>query len=152
MSPFLPRVAARRAARTLTLALTLMAPGGCHQRSSQPARPSAAEPSIRSGRGSTDEQLGRRFPGLSVSRTPSGGVSIRVLTALVGDGPPLYIIDGTPMHVDPGRGIDWLRLEDIEHVRLLKDPSDTAVYGPRGANGVILVTTQLAARTRPRGH
>ena len=73
---------------------------------------------------------------------------MRILSALVGEGQPLYIIDGSPASVDPNRGIDWFTPEDIVRVRVLKDPAETTVYGPLGINGVILITTTQRLRVR----
>jgi len=73
---------------------------------------------------------------------------MRVLSGLVGNGQPLYIIDDSPATVDPSRGIDWFELEDILRIAVLKDPAETAVYGPGGVNGVILITTKQGARPR----
>jgi TonB-dependent SusC/RagA subfamily outer membrane receptor len=92
----------------------------------------------------------RRFPGVHVIRTRSGGFSVRILSALVGGGEPLYVIDGTPMPVEPSRGIDWLRLDDVAQIKVMKDPAETTVYGPRGVNGVVVITTKQAA-ARKRG-
>ena len=83
--------------------------------------------------------------GANLAATPTGGFIVRINGGLVGDGPPLYIIDGNPMLIDPTRGIDWVKPEDIVLVRVLKAPSDVAVYGTRGANGVILITTRQGA-------
>jgi TonB-dependent SusC/RagA subfamily outer membrane receptor len=70
------------------------------------------------------------------------------MSGLVSRGEPLYIIDGTHMMIEPSRGIDWFKPEDIARIQVLKDPADTAVYGPRGRNGVIVITTR---QTVPRG-
>jgi TonB-dependent SusC/RagA subfamily outer membrane receptor len=67
---------------------------------------------------------------------------------MVGDGPPLYVIDDAHIVVDPGVGINWLEPEDIIQIRVLKTPAETSVYGPRGVNGVILITTKLAVGRR----
>jgi TonB-dependent starch-binding outer membrane protein SusC len=52
------------------------------------------------------------------------------------------------MVVDPRRGIDWFKLEDIARIEVLKTTAETAVYGPRGANGVILIATKQSAARR----
>jgi TonB-dependent SusC/RagA subfamily outer membrane receptor len=98
----------------------------------------------------TDAELHRRFSGVVVARTAKGGLSIRPLGATVGGGPPLYLIDGAPVLADPSRGFDWLKPEDVERITVLRDPAQTAVYGPRGVNGVILVTTKQAQTRRSR--
>ncbi|GHT63070.1 SusC/RagA family TonB-linked outer membrane protein [Bacteroidia bacterium] len=56
----------------------------------------------------------------------------------VNDANPLYIVDGMPV----GGGINYLNPTDIESVEILKDAASAAIYGTRGANGVILVTTK----------
>ncbi len=75
---------------------------------------------------------------------------MRILSGLVGDGQPLYVIDDMPMPVDPSRGIDWFTLQDIARIKVLKDPAETTVYGPAGLNGVILITTKQGKRTGRR--
>ena len=67
---------------------------------------------------------------------------------MVGDGDPLYVIDGAPMTVSPKRGIDWFPPEDIVDIKVLKAPHEVAEYGANGANGVILITTKRAPGRR----
>jgi TonB-dependent SusC/RagA subfamily outer membrane receptor len=71
---------------------------------------------------------------------------MRILSGLVAAGEPLYIIDDVRAVVEPSRGIDWFKPEDIVRIRVLKNPSETTVYGPAGANGVILITTKEGMR------
>jgi TonB-dependent SusC/RagA subfamily outer membrane receptor len=82
---------------------------------------------------------------VDVIRMPGGGVRIRLVGGVVGGYEPLFVIDGTTTMVDPRRGIDWLTPEQIATIEVIKDPARTAIYGPRGAHGVIVVTTK---RTR----
>jgi outer membrane receptor for ferrienterochelin and colicin len=86
--------------------------------------------------------LQRHFPGVDVIRTPLGGVRIRILSGLVGDAEPLYVVDGTPLEVAPGRGLDWLTPEQIARIEVLTHPAETLIYGPRGVHGVIVITTK----------
>src|SRR5574344_2036140 len=69
----------------------------------------------------------------------TGGISIRGVRSLNADQGPLYVVDG--MIIQNG-GIENLNPQDIEAIDVLKDASATAIYGSRGANGVILVTTK----------
>lgn len=69
----------------------------------------------------------------------SGGINIRGVRSLNASQSPLYVVDG--MIIQNG-GIDNLNPSDIESIDVLKDASATAIYGSRGANGVILVTTK----------
>ena len=88
------------------------------------------------------------FPGVDVVPLDHGAFAVRIHSGLVGDGDPLYVIDGRPTTVPANRGIDWLRREDIARITVVKNPADLAIYGPRGVNGVILITTKNAAMPR----
>ncbi len=89
------------------------------------------------------------------SSEPGGGfsVSIRGTNSILGGTQPLYVIDGVP--IDPltdaqgneaagqsQSSLSFLNPNDIEKIEVLKDAAATAVYGARGANGVVLVTTK----------
>lgn len=90
------------------------------------------------------------------SGQPGGGVSIRVRggTSINAGNEPLYVIDGFPVYngdasVDAGvangpsiNPLSAINPSDIESIDVLKDASATAIYGSRGANGVILITTK----------
>lgn len=76
----------------------------------------------------------------SNSGQPGDQVSIRIRgIGTNGDAEPLYIIDGLPMS---GSGTDILNSNDVESIEVLKDAASCAIYGARGANGVILITTK----------
>lgn len=76
----------------------------------------------------------------SNSGQPGDQVSIRIRgIGTNGDAEPLYIIDGLPMS---GSGTDILNSTDVESIEVLKDAASCAIYGARGANGVILITTK----------
>ncbi|TAN14049.1 MAG: SusC/RagA family TonB-linked outer membrane protein [Chitinophagaceae bacterium] len=69
-------------------------------------------------------------------------INIRGGNSMIGDNEPLYIVDGFPV---TGR-IDFLNPSDIESINILKDASATAIYGARGANGVVIITTKTGKR------
>ena len=71
-------------------------------------------------------------------------------SGMVGDGEPLYMIDGVRMTIPSNRGIDWFKPEDIAEIKVLKFPHELAEYGPNGVNGVIVITTKLALRQSQR--
>ncbi|BAV08867.1 outer membrane protein, nutrient binding [Filimonas lacunae] len=77
-----------------------------------------------------------------------GKVLIRGNRSLSASNDPLYVIDGIPMPLGSAGGIDALNPQDIEAIDVLKDASATAIYGSRGANGVILVTTKSGKKGR----
>jgi TonB-dependent SusC/RagA subfamily outer membrane receptor len=141
-----------RVASILACGPALVALGGCYRASSAVHNPSPAElVTVGNGYRSNDEQRLPRFPGINVVRTPNGGFLVRILSGMVGDGQLLYVIDGAPAFINPSRGIDWLSLDDIAQISVLKGPAETSVYGPLGVNGVIVITTKLAANMRKRG-
>jgi TonB-dependent SusC/RagA subfamily outer membrane receptor len=91
-----------------------------------------------------EAQLEGRFPGVHVVRTPAGGFLIRIrgVSTILGNKEPLYVLDGMAVEVDAQRGLDWLNPADIARIDVLKDAAETSMYGVRGANGVILITTK----------
>jgi len=81
--------------------------------------------------------------GVSVTRTngrPGAGATIRIrgFSSIEGNSAPLYVVDGVPFSGD----INAINPNDIESTTILKDASATAIYGARGANGVVLLTTR----------
>ena len=89
------------------------------------------------------DALQGRAAGISVmqtSATPGGETSIRIRgnRSLKADNSPLYVVDGIPIV----GGLGEMNSSDIESMEILKDASATAIYGSRGANGVILITTK----------
>ncbi len=102
-----------------------------------------------------------RMAGVSISQdggTPGGGFQIRIrgLNSLRADGnAPLYIIDGVPYSSEsigysntnngfasPTSPLNTINPSTIESIEVLKDADATAIYGSRGANGVVLITTK----------
>jgi TonB-dependent starch-binding outer membrane protein SusC len=115
------------------------------------------------GQISTPEQLFQgRTPGVTVS--PSSGepgaaatINIRGTAAIRGSQQPLYIVDGIPLDgggttgsaagtegtTTPKNPLAFINPNDIESISILKDASSAAIYGARGANGVIIITTKI---------
>jgi TonB-linked SusC/RagA family outer membrane protein len=94
--------------------------------------------------GSFDQALAGRVAGVMVSSNegqPGTGsnIIIRGNNSITQDNSPLYVIDGFPIE-NPDNNI--LNPNDIESIDVLKDASATAIYGARGANGVIIITTK----------
>lgn len=101
---------------------------------------------------SLDQALQGRAAGVHVSTTsaaPGGTANIRIrgTNSLLSDGNPLYIIDGFPVEAED---INNFNVNDIKSVEILKDASSTAIYGSRGANGVILITTDAGKVSKPK--
>ena len=65
-------------------------------------------------------------------------VRVRGTTSINNSSDPLYVIDG----IISSSGLDGINPSDIQSMEILKDASSTAIYGSRGSNGVILITTK----------
>jgi TonB-dependent starch-binding outer membrane protein SusC len=97
------------------------------------------------------DMLVGRIPGLEVQRLPNGDYTLRIRgpSTLIGgtaDEEPLLVVDGTPVPKGSlSSTLSALQPRDIDRIDVLRDASTTAVYGMRGANGVIVITTK-----RPR--
>lgn len=110
---------------------------------------------------SVDNALVGRASGVHVvtaSGAPGASAAIRIrgITSVFGNNEPLYVIDGLPMEIGQGQGNDFysqnfsstlsplssINPMDIESIDILKDASATAIYGSRGANGVVIITTK----------
>ncbi|HLA63771.1 MAG TPA: SusC/RagA family TonB-linked outer membrane protein, partial [Rhodothermales bacterium] len=111
-----------------------------------------------------DAAIQGRAAGVQViqnSGTPGTGITVRVRghSSVEASNQPLYVVDGVPMLSDNysqlgygGQditGVTNLSPSDIESVDILKDASATAIYGSRGANGVVLITTRRGRSGRP---
>ena len=119
---------------------------------------------------SIDQLLQGTAPGVSVSTAssePGGALSVRVrgTSSITGVSEPLYVIDGFPVENDiegsavgnggrdrttPPNPLTTLNPSDIESISILKDASATAIYGARGANGVVIITTRQGRGAKPQ--
>ena len=107
---------------------------------------------------SPEELMAGKLPGVQIiqnSSEPGGGfsVSIRGVSSINAGTEPLYVIDGLPIDNSPVVGgtssmrgsrnpLSSINPNDIESIEVLKDASASAIYGARGANGVIIITTK----------
>jgi len=91
---------------------------------------------------SLEQLLMGRVAGVTVSRAPGGGISVQIRgpSSFYLTSQPLYVINGVPVEPGPGGTLSWINPMDIESITVLKDASSTAIYGTRGANGVIVIT------------
>ncbi|MDF7817161.1 TonB-dependent receptor [Runella sp. MFBS21] len=90
------------------------------------------------------QALSGRAAGVQVVQNngaPGGSVSVRIrgTNSIQGSNEPLYVVDGFPI---AGSNPTVLNNADIENIEILKDASATAIYGSRGANGVVIITTK----------
>lgn len=116
------------------------------------------------------ESLEGKIAGVDVKSSdgaPGSGVSITVRGAnsFTTSSQPLYIVDGIPFGTDPNgvpasganegqnqsqNPLSMINPNDIEKIEVLKDASATAIYGSRGANGVVIITTRKGQEGKPR--
>ena len=101
-----------------------------------------------------EDMLRGQVAGVRVEQGPNGQLAIRIRGAYA-SGPvgttsdPLFVVDGLPIEFGVGGALDGLNPRDVASIRVLKNASDTALYGSRGANGVVLITT-VRPPPRPR--
>ena len=93
---------------------------------------------------SIEQVLMTRFPGVIVTPTSDGGISVHIrgIGSFLASNEPLYVIDDVPMKLARGASLRSINPYDIESIAVLKEPSETALYGVRGANGVIVIKTK----------
>jgi TonB-linked SusC/RagA family outer membrane protein len=115
-----------------------------------------------------DKAMTGKLAGVQVLQTdgaPGAGISIKVrgTGTITAGSDPLYVIDGIPLSDNDASGpspngpgpafkvnpLDAINLEDIESVDVLKDASAAAIYGSRGSNGVVIITTKRGRKDKP---
>ena len=96
-----------------------------------------------------EELFAGRFPGVQVFQS-GGGLTIRIRggSSINGSNEPLYVIDDQIIEPGPGGALMGINPQDIEKIEVLKDAGSTAIYGSRGANGVIVIRTQRTRKPR----
>ena len=114
---------------------------------STPSPPSStvtAEDIQRTPSMSIEQLLMSRFPGVEITRTADGAISVRIRggTSILASSEPLYVLDGVPIQPGPNGVLSGINPYDIESIDVLKDAARTAMYGGRGANGVIVIKTK----------
>lgn len=98
-----------------------------------------------------DQALQGKIAGLNIQNTSSESgaapkISIRGISSLNAGASPLIVIDGLPVP----DGLSFLNPADVESIEVLKDAASTAIYGSRGASGVIMVTTKKGTTSKPK--
>lgn len=105
-----------------------------------------------------DQALAGQLPGVQVTQpsgAPGGGVRVRIRGAgsISSSSEPLYVIDGFPVQGNFDQNynpLTTLNPSDIESINVLKDASSTAIYGSRGSNGVVIITTKRGKAGKAR--
>ena len=93
---------------------------------------------------SITELIVKKVPGITISQTGDGRVVTRIRgrSSFTGDDMPLYVVDGLPTEPSHDGSLPGILITEIESIRVLKGPAETARWGMRGAHGVIEVKTK----------
>jgi TonB-dependent starch-binding outer membrane protein SusC len=87
--------------------------------------------------------LQAKYPGVQITRTDDGiAIQLRGPGSFYSNGAALYVVDDTPMPAGRGGALTGINPYDIQSIRVLKNPEDIGIYGMRGSNGVVLITTK----------
>src|SRR5690242_15850890 len=119
-----------------------------------------------------NQMIAARVAGVQMTANngePGGGIQVQIRggTSISASNDPLYVVDGVPLQNEattppaggvsninaqlPRSSINAINPNDIETITVLKDAAATAIYGSRGANGVVLITTKRGS-TQPAGN
>jgi TonB-dependent SusC/RagA subfamily outer membrane receptor len=103
----------------------------------------SADEAARERSRSLEQLLVGRLSGVTVYRAAGGGIIVRMggPTSFYSDQSPLFVVDGVPVEGSSST-LSWLDPHEVESIQALKDPSQTAIYGVRGSNGVIVIKTK----------
>jgi len=112
--------------------------------SSAPSAIVTSEDIARAPGQSVEQVLMGRFPGVEVTRASDGGFAVRIRggSSIRSGNTPLYVLDGVAIDPGPNGYLTGVNPNDIASIEVLKEPAETALYGLRGANGVIVVKTK----------
>lgn len=139
------RPSPRTVAALAMLAASLACASGGKKDSGQPSAPRRlSSDTLENTAGKSMEELfAGRFPGVTVTTAPNGGLQVRIrgTGTIYGNEEPLYVVDGMVLPQGSG-GIVFLNPNDIQRIQVLKNAAETAEYGIQGANGVIKITTK----------
>ena len=107
---------------------------------------------------SAEQLIQAKVPGVQIidNNEPGGGMSIRIRggTSINASNEPLIVVDGVPLNIGGGLSsgrnpLNFLNPNDIKEITVLKDAQATAIYGSRGANGVLMITTKSGSAAEP---
>jgi TonB-dependent SusC/RagA subfamily outer membrane receptor len=109
-----------------------------------PAAPTVTTKDVENRGESIEKILQDKVPGVLVTVSPGGGIALQIHgpSSFYGSGAPLYVVDDVPVRPGPGGALFGVNPHDIETIKVLKDPAETGLYGVRGGNGVIVITTK----------
>ena len=91
-----------------------------------------------------EQLIAGRVAGVRVTHAAGGGISVQIRgqSSFSLSNEPLFVVDGVPISPGANGTLSWLNPHDIASIEVLKDAVSTAMYGVRGANGVIVIKTK----------
>ena len=155
-----------RALRALTLLALMAGAAGCYRATSRtltpeemaalglgpaagaPAAPAGAVSSVDLSRAKEvnriEDLFAGRVAGVVAIRLPNGRYSVRIRGnhTMIANDEPLYVVDGLPISGNVEAVLSSIDPGDVARIEVLKDAGSTAMYGSRGASGVIVITTK----------
>ena len=135
--------------RTLTFAATVAFVTACASAGTPPPTLDNSS-NVESNSDPVDAIMRMRVRGLLVSRTSDGGIALQLSgppASIDRDTQPLYLLDDAEFEPGPNGALTGINPADIASIRVLQR-ADAAIYGLRGANGVIAITTKRAANKK----
>lgn len=96
------------------------------------------------GDASIERVIADHIAGVRLDRSADGYLMLRIrgTTSWTTDAQPLYVLDGMPLTTNFGGPLSGINKLDIERIQVLKDAASTALYGVRGASGVVVIETK----------
>jgi TonB-dependent SusC/RagA subfamily outer membrane receptor len=97
-----------------------------------------------------EKVLQAKVSGLLVTRAADGSIALQIrgATSFDGSDAPLFVLDGLPMEPGPGGALTGVDPYNIQSIKVLKG-AEAGIYGIRGFNGVIVITTKTAGKRNP---
>lgn len=117
--------------------------GAAPQTAAKPQNTVTSQTIANSGDVPIEQILANRVAGVRLGRDENGNLTVQIRgTTSWSKSPPLYVLDGIEINPGPQGALAGINPNDIEKIEVLKDAASTAMYGSRGANGVIVIRTK----------
>lgn len=138
----------------LVIAATACASGGAAAGDVSPTPANTPAPALRNvvtsamladaGDNPIEKVIADHIAGVRLDRSSDGYLMLRIrgTTSWTSEAQPLYVLDGMPLSANFGGPLSGINKLDIDRIQVLKDAASTALYGVRGASGVVIIETK----------